>query len=109
MNIIPHKIDYKIITLELTFLIVSTCLFIKWHLIRLGGHAHGIVTKTVHKTLPRGSGGSRGRWVGECRGSGVQGVGGVGGCGVYRGGCVGVVGVQWVGGGRVQGWVGRWC
>ena len=29
-------------------------LSIKWNFIRLGGHAHGIVTKTVHKTLPRG-------------------------------------------------------
>ena len=26
-------------------------LLIKWNLIRLGGLAHGIVTKTVHKTL----------------------------------------------------------
>ena len=25
---------------------------IKWNSIRLGGPAHGIVTKTVHKTLP---------------------------------------------------------
>ena len=28
--------------------------------IRLGGPAHGIVTKTVHKTLPRGGGGPGG-------------------------------------------------
>ena len=35
--------------------------------IRLGGPAHGIVTKTVHKTLP-GVVGSRGGWVGESRG-----------------------------------------
>ena len=33
---------------------------IKWNSIRLGGPAHGIVTKTVHKTLPGGGGGSRG-------------------------------------------------
>ena len=37
--------------------------------IRLGGPAHGIVAKTVHKTLPGG------RWVGR----GVLGVQGVGG------------------------------
>ena len=28
----------------------------KWNLIRLGGHAQGIVIKTLHKTLPRGVG-----------------------------------------------------
>ena len=50
--------------------------------IRLGGLAHGIVTKTVHKTLPGGGGGpgweGRGdgvqEWVG--RGGGFPGVGG---------------------------------
>ena len=26
----------------------------EWNSIRLGGPAHGIVTKTVHKTLPGG-------------------------------------------------------
>ena len=31
-------------------------LSIKWNLIRLSGPAHGIVTKTVHKTLPGGGG-----------------------------------------------------
>ena len=80
-------------------------------LIRLGGPGHGIVTKTVHKTLPGGGwvGGwcwSRGGWV--SRGGGVQGVGGCVGRGQwgFRGG-----GVQgwwgsrggWVGGGGVQG------
>ena len=39
--------------------------------IRLGGPAHGIVTKAVHKTLPGGG------WVGGCLG--VQGVGRGGG------------------------------
>ena len=29
----------------------------KWNSIRLGGPAHRIVTKTVHKTLPEGGGG----------------------------------------------------
>ena len=42
---------------------------------RLGGPAHGIVTKTVNKTLPGGGGGPGGGWVG------VQRVGGVGGGG----------------------------
>ena len=32
--------------------------------IRLGGPAHGIVTKTVHKTLPGCGGGPGGEWVG---------------------------------------------
>ena len=53
--------------------------------IRLGGPAHGIVTKTVHKTLPGGGWVGRGWW-----GPGWWG---------YRGGWVGVVGIQ--------GWVGR--
>ena len=35
-------------------------LLIEWNLIRLGGHAHGIVTKTVHKTQSGGEG-----WWGE--------------------------------------------
>ena len=52
----------------------------EWNSIRLGGPAHGIVTKTVHKTLPGGGGGrgwgSRGWW-----GSGVVGVRGGGGLG----------------------------
>ena len=39
-------------------------LLIEWNLIRLGGHAHGIVTKTVHKTLP-GCGGGQGGGVGR--------------------------------------------
>ena len=30
--------------------------------IRLGGHAHGIVTKTAHKTLPGGGGEVGGIW-----------------------------------------------
>ena len=33
-----------------------TLLSIKWNLIRLGNPAHGIVTKTVHKTLTGGVG-----------------------------------------------------
>ena len=50
---------------------------------RQGGPAHGIVTKTIHKTLPGGGGGPGGgwvavvgvqEWVGRC--GGVQGVGG---------------------------------
>ena len=38
--------------------------------IRLGGPAHGIVTKTIHKTLPGGDGGPE---VGEWMGTGVMG------------------------------------
>ena len=44
---------------------------LEWNLIRLGGPAHGIVTKTVHKTLP-GGGGVKGSKGG--RGSGEPGV-----------------------------------
>ena len=33
----------------------------EWNSIRLGGPAHGIVTKTVHKILPGGGGGQGGR------------------------------------------------
>ena len=38
-------------------------LLIKWNLIRLGGHAHGIVTKNVHKTHSMGGGVKGGLWV----------------------------------------------
>ena len=43
--------------------------------IRLGGPAHGIVTKSVYKSLPWGGGGPGGGWL-----------------------------LGWVGGDRVQGW-----
>ena len=48
---------------------------------RLGGSTHGIVTKTVHKTL-KGGGGVQG-WVGIGLQQvvGVKGVGWVGSCG----------------------------
>ena len=52
-------------------------LSIEWNLIRPGGPAHGIVTKTVHKTLPGvglGVVGSRG-WCGDLSGGGVEGLG----------------------------------
>ena len=52
----------------------------EWNSNRLGGHAHGIVTKTVHKTMPGvlGVSGS-----GECWGLGsIRDVGGVRGLGV---------------------------
>ena len=50
---------------------------IKWNLIRLGGPTHGIVTKTVHKTLPGGDGDLEGRgwWVGIGGGQGGRLVG----------------------------------
>ena len=60
----------------------------EWNSIRLGGAAHGIVTKTVHKTLPGGGGGRGGLggvggqdWWGQgwwgSRGGGVKGVVGI--------------------------------
>ena len=36
---------------------------LEWNLMNLGGPARGIVTKTVHKTLPGGGGGPGGGWV----------------------------------------------
>ena len=44
---------------------MQNSLSFEWNSIRLGGHEHGIVTKTVHKTLPGGGGGQRGRGVVE--------------------------------------------
>ena len=38
------------------YLIKTNLLSIEWNSIRLSGPAHGIVTKTVHKTLPGGGG-----------------------------------------------------
>ena len=61
--------------------IQTTLLSFKWNSIRLGGPAHGIVIKTVHKTLP-GCGGGQGVGVGV----GVQGGGGLGVVGVWWGG-----------------------
>ena len=62
---------------------------IKWNSIRLGGPAHGIITKTVHKTLPGGGG---------C------------GCKEWDLGVVGVYGVEVIGwaiyGLGSEGWVG---
>ena len=52
--------------------------------IRLGGPAHGIVTKTVHKTLPGGGGGTGGGcrgWMVWCPGDGLVGGAGVQGVG----------------------------
>ena len=50
-------------------------LSIEWNSIRLSGPAHGIMTKTVHKTLPGGSGGQGG---GGQVGRGGGGLGGKG-------------------------------
>ena len=47
-------IQYEVLT------IVFKTTALLFHSIRIGGPAHGIVTKTVHKTLPRGGGGGRG-------------------------------------------------
>ena len=49
---------------------VGTYICLSMESIRLGGPAHGIVTKTVHKTLPGGGGGPGGGWVGGGRGPG---------------------------------------
>ena len=49
--------------------------YIEWNLTRLGGPAHGIVTKTVHKTLPGNHGGPKGEWLWGYRGGGGPGVG----------------------------------
>ena len=40
----------------LLFFFPWSLLSIEWNWIRVGGHAHGIVTKTVYKTLSRGGG-----------------------------------------------------
>ena len=40
----------------ITFILL---LSIEWNLTRLGVHAHGTVTKTVHKTLPSSGRGKR--------------------------------------------------
>ena len=67
-------------------LVILYILSFKWNLIRIGGPAHRIVTKTVHKTLP-GSGRGEG-----CMG--VDGWGQKGGGGQGSGGGLGVVGVR---------------
>ena len=36
--------------------IAQKILFIEWNPISIGGAAHGIVNKTVHKTMPVGAG-----------------------------------------------------
>ena len=73
-------------------------LSIEWNSIRLGGPAHGIVIKTVHKTLPGGGGGSGGGWVEGCRGGGGPGGGWGRGWWGSRGWGVGVVGSRgWMG------------
>ena len=53
--------------------VLDNLLSIEWDSIRLSGPADGIVTKTVHKTLPGGWWGQGGG--GEGRGQGVVGVG----------------------------------
>ena len=76
-------------------------LSIKWNSIRLGGPAHEIVTKNVHKTLPGDGGGPGvggvgvvGLWqVGEVRWWGSRGCGGGSGGGPGDGEVVGVQGV----------------
>ena len=50
---------------------------IEWNSIILGDSTHGIMTKTVHKTLPVGVGGIGGIGYQGYRGVGVRGPGGV--------------------------------
>ena len=52
----------------------TSFLSFEWNSIRLGGPAHGIVTKTVHKTLP-GVVGVKGVGGGRVGSGGVKGVG----------------------------------
>ena len=56
----------------LSHLTTTTLLSFEWNSIRLGGPTHGIVTKSVHKTLPGGGGG---RGWGGLGGGGVRGGG----------------------------------
>ena len=65
-----------------SFFKLNEFLSFEWNSIRLGGHAHGIVTKTVHKTLPGGGG----VWGGRVGVVGVKGVVGVRGGGGQGGG-----------------------
>ena len=51
------RIQYKVLTIVFK---TTALLFIEWNSIRIGGPAHGIVTKTVHKTLLGGGRGGRG-------------------------------------------------
>ena len=46
-NINPHAIRSELLSIE-------------WNSIRLGGPAYGIVKTTLHKSLPKGGGDSRG-------------------------------------------------
>ena len=63
----------------------------EWDSIRLGGPAHGIVTKTVHKTLPGGGRSEGGMgWVGGWGLQGWWGSRGGGGQGVVGSGVVGI-------------------
>ena len=76
--------------------VYHSLLSFEWNSIRLGGPAHEIVTKTVHKTLPVGGGDME--WLG---GSGVVGVKGVvrsRGGRVWGGGQGGGEGLGWVNG-----------
>ena len=67
--------DHHVTELCMSFHLLS----IEWNLIRPGGPAHGIVTKTVHKTLLGGEGAVQGVggcvWVGVVLARGVDGTG----------------------------------
>ena len=48
----PRSGIISVIKLSVLKLNISLFLSIEWNSIRLGGPVHGLVTKTVHKTLP---------------------------------------------------------
>ena len=56
----------------MTQILAWSLLLIEWNSIRLGGHAHGIVTKTIHITLASGI---EGVWSVGRRGVGSRGIG----------------------------------
>ena len=81
----PHSVatcECSISMLKFCLILAWSLLLIKWNLVRLGDHAHGIVTKTVHKTLSGVSGGEGVVGYGS-RGSRVRGKGSRSGKGLW--------------------------
>ena len=64
-----HRFHHRSRSITVYIANYNAFLSIKWSPIRLGGPAHGILTKTVHKTLPGVCGSERvvgvKRWWGE--------------------------------------------
>ena len=61
-NSLVHRFR-TVILFKITIKASGTLLSLEWNSMRLGSPAHGIVTKTVPKTLPGGGGGPGGGWV----------------------------------------------